>query len=67
MLGSTVVCSTLKLVPSVISHQYENHISCPHHMVMFYSDKMAGKDMSQECAVIKFVVNKEIHASDTHA
>jgi len=33
-------------VPSVISHQTENHIACAQHMVIFQCKKMAGEKVS---------------------
>lgn len=43
-------------VLSVISHQNENHIACPHHVVIFQCKKMAGEEVSfWQNAVIEFL------------
>lgn len=43
-------------VPSVISHQNENHIACSHHVVIFKCKKMAGEEVSfRQHAVIEFL------------
>jgi hypothetical protein len=49
-----------KLVPSVISHQNEYHIANPHHVAIFYFEKMAHKDVFWQCACVEFIDKVEI-------
>jgi hypothetical protein len=60
-------CNIWKPVPPVILHQNEHHFANPHHVAIFYFEKMAYKGVFWQCAMAEFVVKGEIPASDINA